>query len=236
MSYAGILRYQSLSGIEPWGRSTAETDEVYLWRSRFLGANIRTQADMQAIAAAVGKNPNLGFDLRGIAVESTGPGNEYTVDAAYTTKVPRVFTIDPTIDTAEDIARKVQVELTDRFPGIQVSGAHFDEINDDDPKHPALDFWRSQPVLYDAQFLGSIVPTDAFARFEGLFQGKAEDGIGLKKWPKEQPGPGPGPGPNGNGSGSGSSAWIWWLAGTGVAMWLILRTPQGYESRRPFGA
>jgi hypothetical protein len=187
VTYAALGAY---GGIEPWDRSIAETDEVYLWRATFQGADVRGIQDVQAIAAAIGGQQNLGFDLRGIALDISGSGNTYDVDAAFTTKIPRVLWQDPTIDTADDIARKVRVALTGRFPTLQVVNARFEQITDDSPKHPALDFWRSVPIIYEAQFMGPTVPTQAFARFEGLYRGKAEQGVMLKKWPKQPPGNG----------------------------------------------
>jgi hypothetical protein len=88
---------------------------------------------------------------------------------------------------AEDVARKVRAELLGRFPKLHITDAHFEVINDDDPKHPALDFWRSHPIIYEAQFLGSMVPTAAFARYDGLYRGAAEQGLALKKWAIDVP-------------------------------------------------
>lgn len=224
MSYAGL---SSFAGVGPWGRNAAETDEVYLWRAQLLDANVRNIQDVQAIAGAIGGGQNLGLDLRGIALASAGSGNTYNVDAAFTTKVPRIFAGDPTLDTAADIATKVHAALAERFPGLQIADPHFDEINDDSPKHPALDFWRFHPVIYEAQFLGSVVPTSAFARFEGLYRGNAEQGASLKKWPKDQPFPKPGNGGNGNGQAGGVSTGeaILWVAGAAAVAWLLFRKP-----------
>lgn len=221
MSYATL---RSLAGIEPWERIVAETDEVYLWRATFLGASIDSIEDMQAIARAIGMHQRLGLDLRGIAVESAGSGNTYTVDAAFTSKQHLIYV--PGQATAEDIATRVATELAARFPGLSISDARFEQITDDAPKHPALDFWLYHTVIWDIP-AGSVLPTlevgnptHAFARFEGLYRGKAEQGATLKKWPKDQPPP-----PNGNGTNGGADESVVPLvllaAGAAVAVYLI---------------
>lgn len=195
MSYAGSRPFL---GIEPWERVVAETDEVYLWRATLLGADIRGISDVQAIAAAIGRNQGLGLDLRGVAVESTGSGNTYDVDAAFTSKAQMVYV--PGQATAEDIAQRVATELEARFAGVAVRGARFEQITDDAPKHPALDFWLYHSIIWDIPSgvlfptLEKGNPTHAFARFEGLYRGKAEQGASLKKWPEDRP---PGSGANG---------------------------------------
>lgn len=221
MSYASL---RSFGGIEPWSRIAAETDEVYLWRATFLGADIRAIQDVQAIAGAIGKNQGLGLDLRGIAVENAGSGNTYDVDAAFTAKQNLVYL--PGTSSASEIATRVATELAARFPGLSVTGARFEQITDDVPKHPALDFWLYHTIIWDIPG-GSLLPmlekgnpTHAFARFEGLYRGKAEQGASLKKWPKDQPiEP-----PNGNGNGvadDGTVALVLLAAGAAVAAYLI---------------
>ena len=217
MSYAALG--QQLSGIEPWGRNAAETDEVYLWRAQLLGAEPRSLSDVQAIARAIGAGQNLGFDLRGIAYASSGPGGEHQLDAAFTTKIPRLFLSDPTIDTADDIAVKVRAALVERFPTIEIRRPRFEEINDTDPKSPALDFWRFHPVIYEAQFFDKMVPTDAFARFEGLYKGRAEEGHSLKPWPKDDPGGGVQP----PGQPGDTDPTMLWIAGGIAVLWLASR-------------
>lgn len=217
MSYASVGQ---LSGIEPWSRGVAETDEVYLWRGQLLGAEPRGLSDVQAIARAIGTSQNLGLDLRGIAYAASGPGTEHQLDAAFTSKLPRIMWLDPTFDTAEDIAKKLRNALVERFPTIEIRRPRFEEINDASPKHPALDFWRFHPVIYEAQFLDKMVPTDAFARFEGLYKGRAEDGRSLKPWPKDDPGGGLEPPPS---QPSDKDSTLLWVAGGVVALWLASR-------------
>lgn len=220
MSYAG---FGALSGVGPWKRAIAETDEVYLWRATFTGAEPRNIQDVQAIAGAIGAGQNLGLDLRGIAMQQAGPSDQYEVDAAFTTKLPRVLWLDPTFDTASDIAAKVRAALAGRFPDLQIVGERFEEINDDAPKHPALDFWRFHPIIYEAQFLGSTVPTQAYADFQGLYRGRAEDGLSLKRWPKDEPfepKPENGQVPQSEGIGTGA---ILLLAGSAALGWLVYR-------------
>ncbi len=212
MSYAAAAG--QFAGIEPWGRHAAETDEVYLWRATIFGAEPRGLSDVQAIARAVGTGQNLGFDLRGIAYERSGPGTQHALDAAFTTKLPRVFAFDPTFDTVSGIAANVRKALVERFPTIEIHDARFEEINDTEPKHPALDFWRFHPVIYEAQFLDRMVPTDAFARFEGLYRGRAEEGHSIKPWPKDEPGPGVEPPSPGD-----KDSTLLWIAGGIVLLW-----------------
>lgn len=218
MSYVGVF-----GTVESWNRIAAETDEVYLWRARFSGADIRSLEDMQAIAAAIGSNQGLGLDLRGIAVQAAGPGNVYDVDAALTSKTFLLYT-PIGFNTAADIAQKVQVALADRFPSLTVGDARFDEINDTDPKHPALDFWLYSPVIWDipggAAFphLEKGVPTHAFERFEGLYRGTALDGANLKKW--QQPGS-PGSEPGSEQPTSEGDTTLLWVAGGLVALWFL---------------
>lgn len=215
------MSYAAFGAMGPWGRNAAETDEVYLWRATFAGVRIRNIQDVQAIAGAIGGSQNLGFDLRGIAIEASGPGDTYSVDAAFTTKLPRVFFADPTMDTADSIARKVHAALAERFPGFEIQGPHFDQLDDDAPKHPALDFWRFHPIIYEAQFFGSVVPTAAFARFEGLYRGNAEQGLSLKTWPKDKPFE------NGDGDTADTNTTIFWVAGAAAVAYLVYRVSKG---------
>jgi len=224
MSYASL---QSFGGIEPWGRYAGETDEVYLWRATFNKANIRSIQDMQAIAEAIGRNQGLGFDLRGIAVDPVDD-EKFTVDGALTTKNPVLIT--PGSSTPEDIAARVVASLASRFPEMAITNARFEQITDDEPKHPALDFWLYQPIIWDIPS-GTVLPpsmetgkpTHAFARFEGLFRGKAEQGSALKKWPKDEPFKPP----NGNGKPNGDEtnivAVVLVLAGAAAVGYLIYR-------------
>jgi hypothetical protein len=222
VSYAAL---HSFGGIEPWERLMAEADEVYLWRATFQGANIDSIVDMQAIAGAIGRNQRLGLDLRGIAVQAAGSGNTYDVDAAFTAKANTVYT--PGMSTAGDIATRVATELADRFPGLTITNARLEQITDDEPKHPALNFWLYHTIIWDIPggsalpILEEGKPTHAFARFEGLYRGKAEQGASLKKWPMDQPPP------NGNGGANGGAESIVPLVllagGAAVAVYLIFQ-------------
>lgn len=225
------VSYIALGGIEPWRRLLAGTDEVFLWRATFNGANIRTIHEMQDIAGAIGRYQKLGLDLRGIAVEASGSGDTYSVDAAFTAK--QTLTYLPGMSNAEDIAERVRAALLRRFPGLQITGAHFEVINDDSPKHPALDFWLSHTVIWDipgglVPFLEDGSPTAAYGRFEGLYRGTADQGISLKSWPKDDPFEKP------NGSNGGdkpplatakTDSTVLWVAGAAVVAWLIFRKP-----------
>lgn len=222
------MSYAALSGTGPWDRNTAETDEVYVWRARFNGAPIRSIEDVQAIARAVGSTHNLGFDLRGVTI---APQNgDYQVDAVYTSKWPRFFAFDPTIDDAGSIGNKVRAALLGRYPNLVVSGPGFFQIDDSTPKHPALDFWRAHPVLWEMPFFGAGFPTDAFARFEGLYRGTYDQGIQLQPWPREEPGLKP----NGTAKAALGDTTILWLVGGAAAAWLVYSTmkEQQHELRR----
>ena len=222
---AGPLR--GLGGVEPWERTAAETDEVYLWRAKLSGLKIRSIEDMQAIARAVGRGEGLGLDLRGIAVTDNSDGS-YSIDAAMTAKAPLVYA--PLVfNDAAQVGQAVKTELTSRFPNLVVSGAHFDQITDAEPRHPALDFWLSHSVLWDLPWalfpaFEKGQPTGAFARFEGLYQGNAEQGLDLKPWPRTEPSIGPT-------LASSSSSTVLWLAGGAVALYVIYRlsSRQGYQ-------
>ena len=81
-------------------------------------------------------------------------------------------------------------ELRQRWPEVSVSGAKYMVIDDATPKHPALDFWISHPVIWDPALGGGIVvteggPTAAWSLFQGLYQGTVEQGRQLKKWPRK---------------------------------------------------
>jgi len=218
----------SYAGVESWGRNVAETDEVYIWRVNLSGALVRTLEDMQEIAGAIGRNQRLCLDLRGITVLPVGE-KSYKLDAVFTVKKPRLY--NPFVSTAEDIAQRVQTELAGRFPGLWVGGAKFEEINDSAPIHHALDFWRYQPVIWDIPprmwfpLEEEGKPTHAFAKFEGLFRGRAEDGLNLKPWTEpidKKPPPGTDlpaqPPPS-----KKEDSTILWLAGGIVAIWLASR-------------
>lgn len=240
------MSYASLGTIAPWSVYASESDEAYFWRALFTGADIRTLKDMQDVAGAIGKGQNLRLDLRGIAVEPKGSAKTYAVDAAFTTSYPRMYFPDPTFDDARDVAMKVQSALAARYPDLQISGARFEENNDDAPIHPSLDFWRYHPVIMEATFGGPMMPTAAFARWEGLYRGKASDGENLKKW--KDPAPpngGNGPPTNGNGNGNGGNGngpsgangpsgnddedtTLYWIAGGAIALWIFTRlVPRG---------
>jgi len=217
-----VRRPTGFGAVEPWDRLAAETDEVYLWRAHFDGITIKSVEDMQAIARAIGRSEGLGLDLRGIAVSTSAGG--YDVDAVMTAKAPLVY--PPFVfNDAAAIAAGVKTELASRFGSLVISGAKFDQITDDAPKHPALDFWLSHTVIWDLPTgllpaMDKGQPTAAFARFEGLYQGHAEDGINLKPWPKDDPGMGPP-------LKMASSTTLLWVAGGAFALFAIYRMNQG---------
>jgi hypothetical protein len=216
VSYASL---RSFGGIEPWSRIMAETDEVYLWRATFQGADIRSILDMQAIARAIGKHQGLGLDLRGIAAEASGPGNTYDVDAAFTSKTHLIY--PPGTSSAEDIAVSVATALAARFPGLAIVNARFEQITDDVPKHPALDFWLYHTIIWDIPG-GSLLPIMEEGEPTHLYRGKAEQGATLKKWPKEQPPPNGGNGNGINGGADDSTVPLVLLGvGAAVAVYLI---------------
>lgn len=173
----------SLSGYGPWRRNTAETDEVYVWRGLFDGAHIKTQQDLQAIVASVGKNQSLNFDIRGVTVKPLGDRSN-KVEVAFTTKIPRVYALDPgfVTDNAQSIAEKLEADLASRFGPFRVEDVKFLQIDDDEPKHPALDFWTSHPILWDQPIFGTAKPTQAWENFEGMYQGSVDQGLSLKRW------------------------------------------------------
>lgn len=188
MSYAPVRSenvWRPLSGFGPWERNAAETDEVYVWRGIFSGADIRTIEDLQDIARVIGSQQDWGLDLRGVAVKDLGDGR-FQVDAAFTSKTPRVYAPSMGFDDAGEIAMKLRTGLASRFGIFNIEAAQLLQFDDEQPIHPAFDFWRFQvPVIYETPFQGKPVPTGAFARFEGLYQGTAEDGINLKPWPRD---------------------------------------------------
>lgn len=173
----------SLSGYGPWGRNFAETDEVYVWRGVFDGAKIRTQEDLQAIVASVGKNQSLNFDIRGVTVKPLA-NTSNKVEVAFTTKVPRIYALDPgfVTDNARSIARKMEADLASRFGPFKVEDPKFLQIDDSEPKHPALDFWMSHVVLWDQPLIGPAKPTQAWEKFEGMYKGSVDEGLSLKRW------------------------------------------------------
>lgn len=215
MSYAPVYAF---SGFGPWGRNIVETDEAYIWRGRSKGAAIRTLEDMQVVAKSAALSQNWGFELKGVAVRPVGE-EQYQIDAVYTSKVPNIWgPIDQniTFDDAKDVAGKMEDNLSSRFGSVKVVDPELLQIDDNDPQHPALDFWISHSTIYEHPLVGGAFPTKAFDRFEGLYRGSADEGITLKKWtnPTGQP-----PGPGGGGNGEEDST-LMWVALGGLALYL----------------
>lgn len=202
-----------LSGYGPWGRNLAETDEVYVWRGMFDGAKILTQQDLQAIVASVGKNQSLDFDIRGVTVKPLGDRNN-KVEVAFTTKIPRVYALDPDFitDSASSIARKLEADLASRFGPFRVEDPKFLAIDDDEPKHPALDFWLSHAILWDQPLIGDAIPTQAWEKFQGMYKGSVDQGLSLKKWQNpSDPG-------SGNGDTEKDHTILWAVGGAAVLL------------------
>lgn len=225
MSYVGV------GAVESWGRNAAEQDEVYLWRATFTGANIRTQVDVKSIADSGAKAATgLGLDLRGVTVAKHDDSHS-DIDLVFTSKETLIYPPGAT-PSATDVGERLKSALAAQFPRLTISNARWEQITDDVPKHPALDFWLSHYVLWDtpagsAPMFSESKPTQASALFKGLYQGRAEDGIQLKEWPKDEPFK-----PGGGAPGlSGSDNTIWWVLGFGALAWIAY-----HQSKKPGAA
>lgn len=190
MSYASVA--PSFAGYGPWRAIQVETDEAYVWRGMVSGIEILSISDVQAIALAAGKSSrSLGlalgkglFAIRGVAIEPLG--GRYRVEVVLTAWRPEI--IPPFWETAEEYGQILAKELRVRWPNIQISDTEYLVIDDDKPKHPALDFWLAHPVLWDPKLAsGEGGPTTAWARFEGLYKGSADQGVQLRRspWPRK---------------------------------------------------
>lgn len=226
MSYVGV------GAVEPWGRNAAEQDEVYLWRATLTGANIRTQVDVKALADSGAKAATgLGLDLRGVTVSKRDDAHA-DVDLVFTSKETLIYP-PGTTPSAADVGTRMKAALSAQFPRLTISNARWEQITDAAPKHAALDFWLSHYILWDTPagsipMLAESKPTHASALFKGLYQGRAEDGIKLKKWPKDEPFT---PGGGGSGSGLNKDDTIWWVLGFGALAWIAY-----HQSQKPGAA
>lgn len=179
----------AFSAVEDWGGHAVETDEVYLLRGTLDGANVRTKSDVQDVAAVGAKAAKgFGLDLRGVALKKLGV-DRFEVAWAFTSKIQLVYLgLSPSL---EEVNSRLRKGLQPRFPFVDVNSLRWEEVNDSEPIHPSLDFWRFQPVLWDTPtgwrmpMFTDPVPTDAWARFEGLFQGDPLEGHALVPWPEE---------------------------------------------------
>ena len=205
MSYTGFSGCQpggsccakcrgGVGGFEPWRQVGVETDEVYVWRGRVSGIQISSIGDVKAIAVAFGKaskgmNLNIPlfpvlFSVKGIALTPITE-SMFTLDAALTANAAEVMDAGLITDDAEEIGQSLASGLQSIWPGASVSEAGFHVINDNEPKHPALDFWLSHPTIWDPGLGNGGASTAALDRFEGLYRGRAEQGLNLKPWPRK---------------------------------------------------
>lgn len=209
---------KALGGFGPWRQLQVEDDEVYLWRGKVTGVPLTSRADLKTVAIALAKairgmgffDPtgvveSLLFTLRGITVKEEDGG--FWLDGAMTSNVDQLLGGGGLVfSDAEDVGADLAKNLQATWHAARVSSPSLLVIDDDAPKHPALDFWRSHAPIWDPTLGGGLIPkggpTQSLDRFEGLYRGTADQGINLKPW--APPGSGP-PGAKPQTTGTGGS-------------------------------
>jgi hypothetical protein len=193
------MSYTSLGEFTEWATVIVETDEVYVWRGTLVGVELLSISDVQAVALAMGKASMLmtsptptgvKFYMMGITLLQLAPGS-YKLDAAF--KASKADLLMPYTVPAASVGAKLASLLQQTWPKASVADGQYMVINDNEPKHPALDFWLSHPVIWDPTLGGGAVaeggPTQAWSEFKGLWRGTADQGgVGggnLKPWPRD---------------------------------------------------
>ena len=200
---------KGLGAFVPWRQVQVETDEAYVWRGFVTGVKIAPPpdgiSDVKLIALALGAastgmgirdptgltGPGLLFTMRGVTIKPISE-DSFMLDGVFTSSQSDLLFGGTVVSDAGDVGDDLQAKLQSTWPSAHVSGEEFWVINDETPLHPALDFWRSRPAIWDPQlgqgkapfFLRPGGPTAALDRFEGLYRGTAEQGIALKPWPR----------------------------------------------------
>jgi len=169
--------------------------------------------------------------LVALVVDPADDESSYQVEAVFKSKTSEII-VSHLWDNAEELAEKVSARLVGQFPDIRISNPHWLIINDDEPKHPALDFWLNEPIIWDVSFLDTDqgAATTYLGERKGLYRGKAEharaggSSAGLKKWrhvpdPIITP-PGPGPGPGTTPAKAGIDTWVLVIAAA-LTYWVV---------------
>jgi hypothetical protein len=185
-----------LGEVKDWWQLWQGTDEVYIWRARLRGVQLKHPDQALAFVRAVGKANNTGLDVRGVALSKI-TDTEFDVDIVLTTAAsgPNVV-----VTNAQGVANKLMAdsELRQQFPQLTIDGPKYLQLVG---PPQAVDHWRSQPLLWDHNLGPQGGPTDTFAQpvEYSVVMGTAEDGKLAQPW--VQPKPGLQPPPKGGGTG-----------------------------------
>ncbi len=176
------MSYCAFGETSSWWRVYASASEVYVWRATFKGLRIETADDLHPFVKAFGRAQNMSLDVRGVCAQPVS-GDSYIVDVVYTARITAPTPIIGA-DDADDVLEivKEDVDFSKRYTSIQVDNPQWLQLVG--PKN-SLDFWLSQPVLWDAN-LGTRSwgrgggPTSSWTDMKGLFLGSSEFVDGLK--------------------------------------------------------
>lgn len=203
--------HRSIGDTEHW-EFAGSPGYVYVWRTR-ADAVVDHPDDARLFARAVGQaaaqNQPFAIDVRGVVVHN----DHHVVDVVFT--VPSAIILWNEAG-ARAIERSVMADTSvrARWPSLELSDSEGLYVT---APAAAIDFWRSQPVLWDSTLGSRGGPTQAFADQHGLYVGTAADEWQSLKPMVSVPGvPVPAQPPS---AGSPATPLVW-IIGTALVVWL----------------
>jgi len=181
MSYSSVLGFGTIPEPELWKGYYAESDEVFVFNTHFYGTEFKTGNDLKKILDASGeifKTDGSKLNIVGIIVQQVSgvPVGLFSIIAT--------IKEDDYLSTAPPVTTMI-AGLEEQL-GVTLSGS-FWYYYDDAKEKPNINYWFSEPLMWDSTLSEGGAITPAGTSHAGFYIADSKEKLlgysnGLKHW------------------------------------------------------